>query len=92
MVDAFDPSKANLSGISEAARLYVSEVMHKSYIKVDEKGTEAAAVTGITIGTTSAGPETNVFRADHPFVFLIREKDTNSILFIGKVTDPSKSE
>ncbi|HNX56385.1 MAG TPA: serpin family protein [Prolixibacteraceae bacterium] len=92
MVDAFDPSKANLSGISEAAQLYVSEVMHKSYIKVDEKGTEAAAVTGITIGTTSAGPETNVFRADHPFVFLIREKDTNSILFIGKVTDPSKSE
>lgn len=92
MADAFDPAKANLSGISSAAKLFISEVMHKSYIKVDEKGTEAAAVTGITIGTTSAGPETNVFRANHPFVFLIREKDINSILFIGKVTDPSKSE
>lgn len=91
MIDAFNASKANLSGISEAAQIYVSEVMHKSYIRVDEKGTEAAAVTGITVGVTTAGPDTSVFRADHPFVFLIREKDTNSILFIGKVIDPTKS-
>lgn len=91
MTDAFDATKANLTGISDAAKLVVSEVMHKSYIKVDEKGTEAAAVTGITVGVTSVGPDLAVFRADHSFVFLIREKDTNSILFIGKVTDPSKS-
>lgn len=91
MVDAFNPVKCNLSGISEAAQLYISEVMHKSYIKVDEKGTEAAAVTGITIGVTTIGLEPNVFRVDHPFVFLIREKDTNSILFMGKVVDPLKN-
>ncbi len=91
MVDAFDPAKADLSGISSAAKLFISEVMHKSYIKVDEKGTEAAAVTGVTVGTTSVGPDLAVFRADHPFVFLIREKDTNSILFVGKVVDPSQN-
>jgi serpin B len=91
MADAFDPAKANLSGISSAAKLFISEVMHKSYIKVDEKGTEAAAVTGVTVGTTSVGPDLAVFRADHPFVFLIREKDTNSILFVGKVVDPSQN-
>jgi len=87
MTDAFDDMKANFSGISDDANLIISEVMHKTYIKVDERGTEAAAVTGITVGTTSAGPD-NSFRVDHPFVFAIREKDTNAILFIGKVMDP----
>ena len=87
MTDAFDDAKANLTGISEEARLVISEVMHKAYIKVDERGTEAAAVTGITIGVTSAGPD-NSFRADHPFVFAIRDKDTQAILFIGKVMNP----
>ena len=90
MTDAFDDAKANLSGISDAAKLIVSEVMHKSYIKVDERGTEAAAVTGITIGTTSIGPD-NSFRVDHPFVFAIREKDTKAILFIGKVMNPKQN-
>jgi serine protease inhibitor len=87
MTDAFDDMKANLSGISEAAKLVISEVMHKSYIKVDERGTEAAAVTGITIGVTSM-PLDNSFKVDHPFVFAIREKDTKAILFIGKVMNP----
>lgn len=87
MTDAFDDMKANLSGISDAEKLVISEVMHKTYIKVDERGTEAAAVTGITIGTTSIGPD-NSFRVDHPFVFAIREKDTQAILFIGKVINP----
>ena len=90
MTDAFDDGKADLSGISDDARLVISEVMHKTYIKVDERGTEAAAVTGITVGTTSAGPDLNTFRVNHPFVFAIREKDTNAILFIGKVMDPNQ--
>ena len=90
MTDAFDDAKANLSGISDAARLVISEVMHKTYIKVDERGTEAAAVTGITIDITSIGPD-NSFRVDHPFVFAIREKDTQAILFIGKVMDPREN-
>ena len=89
MTDAFDDAAANLSGISDAAKLVISEVMHKAYIKVDERGTEAAAVTGITVGTTSVGPD-NSFRIDHPFVFAIREKDTNAILFIGKVMNPKQ--
>jgi serpin B len=87
MTDAFIDGKANLSGISDDARLIVSEVMHKTYIKVDERGTEAAAVTGITVGVTTAGPDPS-FRVDHPFVFAIREKDTQAILFIGKVMNP----
>jgi serine protease inhibitor len=90
MTDAFNDAKANLSGISDAAKLVISEVMHKTYIKVDERGTEAAAVTGITVGLTSIGPDTS-FRADHPFVFAIREKDTNAILFIGKVMNPAQN-
>lgn len=90
MTDAFNDLKANLAGISDAAKLVISEVMHKSYIKVDERGTEAAAVTGITVGTTSM-PVDNSFRIDHPFVFAIREKDTKAILFIGKVMDPKQN-
>lgn len=89
MTDAFNASKADLSGISDAAQLVISEVKHKSYIKVDERGTEAAAVTGITIDVTSVGPD-NSFRVDHPFIFAIREKDTQAILFIGKVLDPNQ--
>ena len=89
MTDAFNDARANLKGISEQADLVVSEVMHKTYIKVDERGTEAAAVTGITIDVTSVGPDLS-FRADHPFVFAIREKDTQAILFIGKVMDPNQ--
>lgn len=85
MTDAF--TNANLSGIADAANLVISEVMHKSYIKVDERGTEAAAVTGITVELTSM-PVDNSFRADHPFVFAIREKDTEAILFIGKMMNP----
>jgi len=91
MTDAFNDSKANLSGISDDAKLVITEVMHKTYIKVDERGTEAAAVTGITVGVTSVGPDQNTFRVDHPFVFAIREKDTSSILFIGKVMDPNQN-
>lgn len=91
MTDAFDDRKADLSGISDAAQLVVTEVMHKTYIKVDEEGTEAAAVTGITVGYTSVGPQSNIFRVDHPFVFAIREKDTGAILFVGKVVDPAQS-
>jgi len=90
MTDAFNEAKADLSGISDAAKLVISQVMHKSYIKVDERGTEAAAVTGITVGVTSIGPDNSV-RVDHPFVFAIREKDTKAILFIGKVMNPNQN-
>lgn len=89
MTDAFNVQKANFKGINEDQQIYISEVKHKSYIKVDEKGTEAAAVTSATFTTTAVGPG-EIFAADHPFVFAIKEKDTNAILFIGKVLNPEQ--
>jgi len=91
MTDAFNPVKSDFSGIADLSDLFISEVMHKSYIKVDERGTEAAAVTGITFEVTSIGPDP-FFAVDHPFVFAIREKDTNAILFAGKVMNPLLEE
>lgn len=79
--------QADFSGIS-AIDLLISDVIHKTYIKVNEEGTEAAAVTAIVFGTTSAGP-TNQIRLDRPFLFAITEKSSKSILFIGKVSEPS---
>lgn len=91
MNDAFFASLSDFSGISDIPDLYISEVKHKSYIKVDEEGTEAAAVTGVTFDLTSVGPEP-VFDVNRPFVFAIREKDTNAILFMGKVNNPLLNE
>lgn len=90
MVKAFKDSEANFSKISDQ-QIYISEVKHKSYIDVNENGTEAAAVTSITFTTTSIGPgETQkiYFTVDKPFIYAITEKDTKAILFIGEVTNP----
>ena len=87
MTDAFN-SNANFSGIADGGNLDISEVMHKTYIKVDERGTEAAAVTAVIFTNTAAHNDS--FRIDHPFVFAIREKDTNAILFVGKVMNPTQ--
>jgi len=86
---AFDSDKADFSNIIEDIPLFISKVKHKTFIEVNEKGTEAAAVTSVEIRTTSIGPS-NQFVADRPFLFVIREKYTNSILFMGRVEDPSK--
>ncbi len=87
MIDAFSQGNANFSEISDQTGLSISKVKHKTYIKVDEKGTEAAAVTAVTIVNTSVGPDP-VFNINRPFVFAIREKDTNAMLFLGKVNNP----
>lgn len=79
---------ADFSGISKQEKLLISNVQHKTYIKVDEEGTEAASVTSVTVFTKSAGPGMP-FVADHPFVFLIKEKYTHAILFIGVVANPN---
>ena len=84
MTDVFNPLLANLSGISNAS-IYVSFVKQNTFVEVNEEGTEAAAVTTIGIEYTSI----NNFALDKPFVFVIRERTTNTILFIGKVMDPS---
>lgn len=89
MNKAFQPNVADFSKIAEED-LYISSAVHKSFIDVNENGTEAAAVTSITFTTTSAGnePPKTIFYVDKPFVFAITEKDTDAILFIGEVNHP----
>ena len=78
---------ADFSGMDGTKRLYISAVLHKAFVEVNEEGTEAAAATAVVIRTRSArmGPR---FRADHPFLFLIRDKATGSILFLGRYAEP----
>ena len=88
MEKAFLPNKADFSGISNED-LYISEAIHKSYIDVNETGTEAAAVTGLVFATTSMEQNPPVsFYVDRPFVYAITENDTGAILFIGEVNHP----
>lgn len=90
MADAFSPGRADFSGMNGKKDLFISAVIHKAYVDVNEEGTEAAAATAVTMKVTSIGPtQIPVFRADHPFLFLIRDNLSESILFIGRVTDPS---
>ena len=86
MPTAFSGS-ADFSGMTGGKDLFISEVIHQAYVKVDEKGTEAAAATAVVMELT-AMPQEKRFRADHPFIFIIQEKQTGNILFLGKVTDP----
>jgi len=88
MPQAFDAYLANFSGIADL-KLYISEVIHKTYIAVDEEGTEAAAVTSIGFEYTSM-PQYIDFNVNKPFLFMIREKSTGVILFIGKVGNAIK--
>jgi serine protease inhibitor len=89
MVKAFQPNIADFTKISDED-LYISSAIHKSFIDVNENGTEAAAVTSITFAATSSGnePPKTIFYVDKPFVFAITEKDTDAILFIGEVNHP----
>ncbi len=91
MKTAFLP-KADFSGIDGARELYIAAAVHKAFVDVNEKGTEAAAATGIAFATTSLKPEPTVFKADHPFFFIIRDTVSESILFMGRVTNPSPGE
>jgi serpin B len=79
---------ANFSGISDR-KICISEVIHKTYVSVDEDGTEAAAVTSIGFATSSM-PTYPIFCVNRPFVFLIRERVTGVILFIGKMAEVHK--
>lgn len=77
-------SEADLSGITGDRRLYVSDVLQRAVVEVNEEGTEAAAVTGV-IGVNRIGIEPFLFTADHPFLFFIRDRKTNEIFFAGQV-------
>ncbi len=81
---------ANFSNINPNIPLAISRVKQKTFVEVNEEGTTAAAVTSVTIGCTSAGPG-EIISFDHPFLFAIRETTTGSILFVGRVMDPSQS-
>ena len=89
MPDAFDPNRADFSAMIGKKELYISAVIHKAFVEVNEEGTEAAAATGVVVGSTSIPPPSPTFKADHPFVFFIRENASRSILFLGRVLDPS---
>ncbi len=80
--DAF--GNADFSGISESD-LFIEKAIHKAFVDVNEEGTEAAAATGIIMAESAPVP----FRADHPFIFIIQDKETGNILFIGKIVDPT---
>ncbi|XP_068849792.1 serpin B3-like isoform X3 [Capricornis sumatraensis] len=87
MVDAFRNGAADFSGMTGRRDLVVSTVVHKCFVEVTEEGTEATAATGVEI-ITRAGGNSESFRCDHPFLFLIKHVRTNSILFCGRVSSP----
>lgn len=92
MGDAFDPEKANFKGMAADPPLYISNVGHKTFIEVNEEGTEAAAVTDIAVGVTSAPiapKEKFELIANRPFVYAIVDKQTGAILFLGVMGDPA---
>jgi serpin B len=92
MPDAFSP-KADFSGMDGTHNLFISDVIHKAYVDVDEQGTEAAAATGVVMTRAAMFRPVQpipVFRADHSFLFLIRDNRTGSILFLGRVLDPKQ--
>ncbi len=89
MPTAFSDS-ADFSGMTGKKDLLISFVIHQAYVKVDEEGTEAAAATAVGLQSTSSVYPRKIFRADHPFIFIIQEKETGNILFMGRVTDPTK--
>jgi serpin B len=87
MTDAFDSQAADFSGLDGEHGLYVSDVLHKGFVAIDENGTEAAAATAVVVGD-SAAPEPATLAVDRPFVFFIRDRPTGAILFVGRVLDP----
>jgi serpin B len=92
MPDAFNPLNADFSGINGIRQdLYIFGVYHKAWAEVTEEGTEAAAATAVVLGDEAVAkppPPPPVFRADHPFIFLIRDTRSGSLLFAGRLADP----
>ncbi len=86
MTSAFDANVADFSGMNGDTNLFISAVVHKAFVDVNEEGTEA---TGVVVEIESFQAP-SVFRADHPFVFMIRDNHNGSILFLGRITNPLK--
>ncbi|MEA3458056.1 MAG: serpin family protein, partial [Candidatus Thermoplasmatota archaeon] len=82
-------SAADFSGITGGKDLFISQVVHKAFIDVNEEGTEAAAATAVVMELTSNGGSSRiVFNCNHPFIYLIWHKQTETILFMGSISDP----
>ncbi|MBN1150631.1 serpin family protein, partial [candidate division WOR-3 bacterium] len=82
---------ADFSGMTGTMDLYISKVIHQAYIAVDEEGTEAAAATAVVMERTSSAPVQRIyFKADRPFIYVIRERENGLVLFMGRVLDPAK--
>jgi serine protease inhibitor len=96
MKDLFAREKADLSGMIDPGQVggpvYVQAVVHKAFVDVNEEGTEAAAATGVAVAAESEPMAPVVFRADHSFIFMIRDRRSGSILFMGRVTNPAERE
>ena len=95
MPDAFSGSAADFSGMDgasclagDAECLLITDVVHQAFVSVDEAGTEAAAATAVIVGATSADPEEPIrFTVDRPFIFLVRDRATGALLFLGRVSE-----
>jgi serpin B len=90
MPDAFTQGVADFSGMDGTKDLFISVLVHKAWAQVNEQGTEAAAATVGGVTTSVAGGGNPIFRADHPFIFFIRDIQSGSLLFMGRLLDPSR--
>jgi serpin B len=90
IVDAFKDGVANFSGITEIENLYIENVIHQTFILVNEEGTEAAAATVIPMAGSPPPPPPATFTADHPFIYFIQHQKTGAILFMGRVLNPAE--
>lgn len=92
MADAFDPNKADLNGIlppgATSERLFISDALHKTFLSVDEQGTEAAAATAVIVGITSVPANPFKMVVNRPFLLAIADKPTGTILFLGSISEP----
>ncbi len=87
MTSAFDRKDANFFGMDGTTNLFLSDVIHKAFVQVNESGTEAAAVNLVLVKTKGTADR---FVVDHPFIFAIRDNGSGAILFLGRIVDPTK--
>jgi len=92
MESAFDPNAADFSGMTGGKDLYISAVIHKAFVDVNEKGTVAAAATAVApeepFDLPGKPKPLPVFRADHPFIFMIQDNRNGALLFVGRIMNP----
>jgi len=93
---AFDKDRADFTGITESTReedrIHITQIQHKAVIEVNEAGTEAAAATAVEMGVRSAPPPTREYKIDRPFLFFVADRTTETILFMGRVSEPEAFE